>query len=106
NWELRKPTEVIIDPGTGHLKITSVTAYEKSTGLPIESRQPKEQTGEGKSGLGAGTTKTLYYGPGSPAPCTSSAYAGLPCETFPAAQASSGSERPELLVRRIASYNA
>lgn len=107
NWSLRQPTEVITDPGTGHLKITSVTEYDATTGLPIESRQPKEQTSEGAAGKGAGTTKTVYFTAGfeNLAACVSMKYAGLPCKIEPAAQAE-GTGRPKLLVKRITGYNA
>jgi RHS repeat-associated protein len=102
NWSLRKPTETIIDPGSGHLNITTVTAYDGTTGLPIEQRQPSNA-----SGGGAGTTKTFYYGvPGSGADpfCINAMYAGLACKTEPAAQAS-GTGRPELPLKSFAKYN-
>lgn len=104
-WKLRKPTETIVDPGTGHLAIKSVTVYDEATGMPIEIRQPSNS-----GGGGAGTTKFVYYRGGEatqkPYPeCEKrSEYAGLPCKTLPAAQAS-GSGRPELLVKTIKSYN-
>ncbi|MBS1881806.1 MAG: DNRLRE domain-containing protein [Actinobacteria bacterium] len=104
NWNLRKPTETIVDPGVAHLDIKHVTVYEEGTGLPIEVRQPKAAD-SAEPTQNPGTTKTLYYGPGAPSPCTSSAYAGLPCEILPAGQ-TSGAGRPELLVKRIASYDA
>lgn len=99
NWTLRKPTETIVDPGSGHLAITSVTAYDPQSGLPVEQRQPSN-----KGGGGAGTTKTVYYATKNvPEACKSTLYAGLPCMVEPGAQ-SSGSGRPELLVRRIKSF--
>jgi RHS repeat-associated protein len=104
NWKLRKPNATIVDPEG--LKITSVTVYDESTGLPIEQRQPSN-----KAGGGAGTTKTLYYnfgggivGGGGAAGCNNVLYGGLPCRTEPAAPAKSA-EAPELLVRKINSYN-
>lgn len=107
DWTLRKPIATIVDPGTGHLDIKSVTAYNDETGLPVESRQPKEQTSEGAGGKGAGTTKTIYFEPGflgveNIAGCKSTKYSGLPCKVEPAAQL----ENPKLLVKRFASYNA
>lgn len=104
-WSLRKPTEKIVDPGSGHLAITSVTVYDEATGMPIEVRQPSNS-----SGGGAGTTKFIYYTGaknvfGIPPECEDNrVYAGLPCKTLPAAQAS-GSGRPELLVKTVKSYN-
>lgn len=101
NWKLRRPTETIVDPGTGHLNIKSVTVYDGTTGLPVERRQPKS-SGEANS---PGTNKTIYYEPGAPSPCTSSAYAGLPCEVVPGAQ-TSGTGRPELLFRWFGKYDS
>jgi RHS repeat-associated protein len=105
NWKLRKPIETIIDPGTGHFAITSVTVYDEATGMPLEIRQPLNS-----GGGGAGTTKFVYYSGGKTAlkaypECEEEpVYAGLPCKTLPAAQAS-GSGRPELLVKTVKSYN-
>jgi RHS repeat-associated protein len=106
NWNLRKPTETIVDPGTGHLAIKSVTVYDEATGLPVETRQPSNS-----GGGGAGTTRYVYYIAGQKAPekpfpeCENNAkYAGLPCKTLPAAQAS-GTGRPQLLVKSFKSYN-
>lgn len=105
NWSLRKPTETITDPGTGHLAIKSVTIYDEATGLPVETRQPSNF-----GGGGAGSTKFVYYRGGEttakayPECEKRSEYAGLPCKTLPAAQ-TSGTGRPELLVKRIKEYN-
>ncbi|MGN6815101.1 MAG: RHS repeat-associated core domain-containing protein [Solirubrobacterales bacterium] len=101
NWNLLKPTETVVDPGEGHLAITSVTAYNAETGMPVETRQPSNS-----GGGGAGTTKTTYYtGAKHAGPCEEQpVYAGLPCKVTPAAQAS-GTGRPELLVREVKSYN-
>jgi RHS repeat-associated protein len=100
NWELRKPTETIVDPGTGHLNITTKTAYEKGTGLPVETSQPSN-----KEGGGPGTTKTVYYNAGGSGECNGSPqYAGLPCKVLPASQ-TSGTGRPELLVKKFKAYN-
>jgi RHS repeat-associated protein len=104
NWTLIKPTETIVDPGSGHLNITTVVAYDKNSGLPIEARQPAH-SGEAAS---AGTTKTVYY---KFAPsehldrCEGPQYAGLPCKIEPGAQ-TSGTGRPELLVKNFTAYNA
>jgi len=101
-WKLRKPIETIVDPGEGNLAIKQVTAYDEATGLPVEVRQPSNS-----GGGGAGTTKTVYYSAGGStfAECGEHAqYAGLPCKTTPAAQAS-GTGRPQLLVKTVKSYN-
>jgi RHS repeat-associated protein len=100
NWNLRAPTETIVDPGAGHLNITSKTIYDETTGLPIETRQPSN-TGGG----GAGTTKIVYYSSGILGECANKPqYANLPCKILPAAQ-TSGAGRPELLVKKFLAYN-
>jgi len=101
NWNLRKPTQTLVDPGSGHLNIKTVTAYDETTGLPTEIRQPKDA-----GAAGAGTTKTIYYKANGNGKCDNAPkYANLPCEILPAAQAS-GFERPELLVKKITAYSA
>jgi RHS repeat-associated protein len=105
NWNLRLPTQTIVDPGTGHLAVKSVTVYDEATGSPLEVRQPSNAAGGG-----AGTTRFIYYTGAAtaaniPAECLGNpVYAGLPCKTQPAAQAS-GSGRPELLVKYFKKYN-
>lgn len=103
NWALRKPTQTITDPGEGHLGIKSVTVYDASTGLPVESRQPSNA-----GGGGAGTTKFVYYTAASnsvfPECGGRASYAGLICRVTPAAQ-ESGTGRPELLVKKFKAYN-
>ena len=103
DWTLRKPTVTITDPEG--LKIKSVTAYDKESGLPVEVRQPSNSTGGG-----AGTTKVVYYkaewkeNKGELAKCESNAYAGLPCKVEPAAQP--GTEgQPQLIVKKFPAYN-
>jgi RHS repeat-associated protein len=99
NWTLRKPTETIVDPSG--LNIRTITAYDTTSGLPVETRQPSNPEGGG-----AGTTKIFYYsGEGSSeGPCEkSSRYAGLVCKVTPAAQPGAG--QPQLLVSRIAAYS-
>jgi RHS repeat-associated protein len=101
DWTLRKPIESIIDPGEGHLKITSVTAYNSETGQVTERRQPKEAL----SGAGAGTTKITYYSVGYSGLCKGvPKYVGLPCLTQPAAQPGTAGQ-PEITVTKIAAYN-
>jgi RHS repeat-associated protein len=103
NWSLRQPKETIVDPGEGHLKITTVTVYDEATGLPLKQSQPSNTAGNG-----AGTTRTIYYGvkTAEDEECKNTPqWANLPCKVLPAAQAS-GTGRPELLVRKTKSYNA
>lgn len=104
NWSLRKPTRTIVDAQPGGLNLESVTAYDASTGLPTETRQPSNP-----GGGGAGTTKFIYYRWGNPteSPCadfTDVKYAGLPCIIEPAAQPGT-SGQPQVKATRIASYN-
>jgi RHS repeat-associated protein len=99
DWPLRKPTETIVDPGSGHLNIVSKTAYDSISGLPTEIRQPSNATA-----AGAATTKIIYYKAKMPTTCPSSALANLPCEILPAAQPGTPGQ-PELLVKRFASYS-
>jgi RHS repeat-associated protein len=101
NWNLRKPTETIVDPGGGGLNIRTKTVYDESSGLPTEIRQPSNP-----GGGGAGTTKIVYY-------CSKSGcagqrenrYAGLPYKVMPAAQPGTPGQ-PPLVVKTFASYNA
>jgi RHS repeat-associated protein len=110
DWTLREPTETIVDPGEeneGHLNLTSFTAYDAKSGLPVEVRQPKEAG----SGKGAATTKTIYFKPqGASQPeeianCVSSRYANLPCKSEPAGAPTPSTGQPQLLVHKILSYN-
>jgi RHS repeat-associated protein len=100
NWTLRKPTETIVDPGIGHLGIKSVVVYDEATGMPIETRQPSSH------GASAGSTQTVYYtGAYGTSECQNKPqYAGLPCKVQPGGQ-SSGTGRPELLVKTFKAYN-
>ena len=111
DWELRKPTETITDPTRFEngvevkgLNLKTRIAYDKETGLPTERSLPAKPDGGD-----AHTTKMAYYaatGLKSANPCFEhAAWAGLPCETKPAAQP--GTEgQPELLVTKAKSYNA
>src|SRR3954451_16281466 len=99
DWTLRKPEKTIVVMESGKPNIESLTVYDDSTGLPKETRQPKNVTGGGP-----GTTKTTYYTSGSGGHCQASKYAGLPCETGPAAQPGTLGQ-PELLVTRYLAYN-
>lgn len=100
NWQLRKPIETIIDPGTGHLNIKRKTAYNSSSGLLKETRQPKASEEEGNV---PGATKTIYYGElAGPTFCIlNTKWAGLPCKVEPAKQP----EGPAMPVTTIQSYS-
>jgi RHS repeat-associated protein len=107
DWNLRKPIETITEPkavvGSAGLNIQHVTAYEETSGLPIETRQPSNATGT----AGPGTTKTIYYKATGSGECEGTPqYANLPCKVMPAEQTSGGTTRPELLVKKFLSYNA
>jgi RHS repeat-associated protein len=99
DWNLRKPTETIIDP-TG-LNIKSVTAYDSETGQVTEQRQPSNP-----SGGGAGSTKIYYYskaGIGGGV-CANVVYANLPCVIGPAKQPGTPGQ-PDMPWSKIESYN-
>jgi RHS repeat-associated protein len=101
NWDLRKPTETIIDPSG--LSLKTRIAYDKDTGLPVESSRPAKPEGGD-----AHTTKFIYYTPGAnglDGSCGEKAgYAGLPCKKTPGSQPGTAG-LPELLVTRYASYS-
>jgi RHS repeat-associated protein len=82
-WKLRRPTSVTTDPAG--LKLTRTTLYEASTGEPIETRMPAS-TGTGSPH----DTQTIYYSSGAnssyPACGNHPEWAGLACQTQPAAQ--------------------
>ncbi len=103
NWTLLKPTETIVDPESGGLKLHTRIAYDANTGLPIERSLPAKYEGGD-----AHTTKIYYYAHDtSPEPYCEhvDAFAGLPCLVKPATQP--GTEgQPELLVTKYAAYNA
>jgi RHS repeat-associated protein len=97
NWTLRKPEEVVVDPGG--LAIRSVTRYN-ALGQVEETRQPK-----GAAGGTAGDTKTIYWSATGTGECAGQpAYAGLPCKVLPAAQAE-GTGRKKLPVTTFSAYN-
>jgi RHS repeat-associated protein len=101
DWNLRQPTETILDP-LG-LNLRTRIAYDSGSGLPTERSLPAKPEGGD-----AHTTKTIYYTAGEYPQDESCAkkpgWANLPCKTMPAAQPTEG--QPELLVTRYASYNA
>jgi RHS repeat-associated protein len=105
DWTLRKPTQTIVDPGgSEHLDITTTTAYDDTTGLTVEQRQPSD-TG----GTKAGTGKIAYYDDSSISACmeeaTAKKYAGLPCRIEPAAQPGTPGI-PDLPVKKFLAYNS
>lgn len=110
NWEKRLPTETIIDPGNEpeHLNLITKTVYNES-GQVKEERQPSNAAdGETRT---AGTTRTFYYLPigretGSSCAETKPAWAGLPCETKPAADPSPAGNRRKLPVTTFTKYSS
>lgn len=107
DWNLRKPTETLVDPGTGHLNLKSRTAYDPVTGLLTERSLPGKPEGGD-----AHTTKIKYYTGEIEQECGfgkqgghEEGYVGLPCKVYPAAQPGTAGQ-PELLITRYASYNA
>ncbi|HEY2333635.1 MAG TPA: RHS repeat-associated core domain-containing protein [Solirubrobacterales bacterium] len=112
-WVLRKPTETIVDPGTGHLALKSRVAYG-GMGLPIERAQPgappPSEDKEHPTEPDAHTTKMVYYagdgkGNQGEGPCAEhKAWAGLLCEVRSAAQPGTAG-LPELLVKKFTKYS-
>jgi RHS repeat-associated protein len=104
DWNLRKPTETIVDAAEGGLKLKTRIAYDEKTGLPTERSLPaKPQGGD------AHTMKTIYYtaGANTPSSCGfKAAYAGLPCMTLPALWGPGTAGLPEPLVTRYAKYSS
>jgi RHS repeat-associated protein len=101
DWNLRKPTETIIDPSG--LNLRTRIAYNTETGLPTERSLPAKSEGGD-----AHTTKLVYYTSGyqpeNPECASASGYTGLLCKVKPAAQPAAEG-RPELLVKKYPSYN-
>lgn len=112
DWSRRKPTETIVDPGSGHLALKSKIAYG-AMGLPIErvmpGAPPPSEDKEHPTEPDAHTTKTVYYTAsekGDAGQCAKHpSWAGLPCEVKPAAQPGTAG-MPELLVTKYAKYSA
>jgi len=100
-WTFGQPMRVIEDPSG--LARTKITRYDSATGSVIESRMPSNTAGGG-----AGTTLSIYYTSGTNAQdsaCgTKPAWAGLLCETKPAAQPGV-SGLPELVTNRTSTYD-
>ena len=82
-WTFRKPMQVIVDPDG--LALSTVTRYDATTGLPVESRMPSNPTGGA-----AGSTQQLYYTAGATSPdadCRNRPeWVNLLCKEVPAAQ--------------------
>ncbi|HEY8717729.1 RHS repeat-associated core domain-containing protein, partial [Pengzhenrongella sp.] len=98
-WALKQPTSVTTDPAGTHS--TNWTRFD-TTGRTIETRLP---AGTATSGIGtdARSTVTKYYSAGAASPCTSTIYAGLVCQTGPAAPA--GGTLPTLTTETVTAYN-
>jgi RHS repeat-associated protein len=91
-WSLHQSTttRTIIDPADSTKDIVTTTRYN-AAGQAIESRMPSERTGGG-----AGTALTTYYGTGGTDPCgTKPQWVGLVCQTQAAGNASSGAVLPQ-----------
>ncbi len=103
NWNLRKPTDVIVDP-LG-LNLITHTEYNETTGLEAEVRLPANP-----SGGDAHSTRIAYYTPGAhPNPADSecgnnAAWTRWVCKITPAAQPGTAGQ-PETLVTRYTGYS-
>ncbi len=88
-WDLRQATTTTTDMPGATPDIVKKTRYN-SAGQTIETRMPSDPTG-----VGAGTSRTTYYTAGGAAPCGGKPHwAGLTCQTFPAAQPGTGPALP------------
>lgn len=100
-WKLRKPKKTITDPSG--LNIISTTVYNEA-GQVIEERQPSDT--EGKM---AATTKTFYWTAAANSEESSCgfkpAWAGLPCFTKPAAEASPAESNPAVPWTSFSKYS-
>ena len=100
-WKLRKPIEEIVDPEG--LDLITKTVYNEA-GQVVQERQPSNPKGGG-----AGTTKTAYWTAGKNSEDEScshnAAWAGLPCEIYPAAEPSHVEAVPELPSTHFKEYS-
>src|SRR6266704_3667048 len=85
-WKLRQPITTTTDPGSApHLDLKSITRYDKTPGLVIETRMPANPAGGD-----AHSSKTIYYtgdtSSGDSACNSKPQFANLACKTLPAAQ--------------------
>ena len=88
-WTLRAATTTTTDMPGATPDIVKKTRYD-AAGNVIETRMPSD-TG----GTGAGTSRTAYYTAGGSGTCGAKPYwAGLTCQTFPAAQPGTGPNLP------------
>jgi RHS repeat-associated protein len=108
DWDLRKATEEIVDPGDhaqGKLDLRTVTVYDEDTGLVLESRQPSDPGGED-----AGTTVNAYYSAGTQSPISACRnkpkWANLPCVSYPKTDPSPAEGNPKLPWTWITDYNS
>jgi RHS repeat-associated protein len=101
-WTFRKPMKVTTDPAG--LAISTITRYDAATGAVIETRQPMANA----TGTDAATTDTIYYTSAANATYPScggkAAWAGLLCETTPAA-APGVSGLPGLVTSQVTAYD-
>ncbi len=103
DWSLRKPTETIVDPGSGGpLNLDTRISYDPKTGQVSERRLPAStEAGDAHS------TRIVYYEQSSDnGPCGrhNAKWAGLPCEIKPAKQPGTAGQ-PEVVVKRFKKYS-
>ena len=83
DWTLRQPTEQIVDPSG--LNMRTVTVFDSQTGLPVESRMPRNPDGGDAS-----ATRTIYWTAGANGEDSACAdrpeWAGSVCKVKPVAQ--------------------
>lgn len=97
-WEMRQPTQTVIDAVSGGLNLTSSVRFHATEPLVIETRTPAGNAGGGD----VNATKTIHYtadGAAEDASCRNKPeWHGLACKTLPLAQPSSTTGLPSLPV--------
>ncbi|GAA4699015.1 RHS repeat domain-containing protein [Phytohabitans rumicis] len=84
DWELRRPTATVVDPGG--LALTEQTTYDPETGLPTRTASTAPAAVTPADLPTSGARQTVYYGAGTGHPeCDNRPeWANLPCRVQPA----------------------
>jgi RHS repeat-associated protein len=102
-WTLGTPLQTTVDPGSGHLNLTTTTLYDPTTGQLSKRMLPANP-----SGGDAHETDFSYYTADTSAPDTACQsqpdWAGLPCKQAPAAQPGT-SGLPNVKTTQVTAYN-
>lgn len=102
-WNLRLPTDTIVDPGGLKLQTHIEYANINTSRMPVERRLPANP-----SGGDARSTKIIYhnaFGNAQDSSCgINSSYSGLPCKVLPVKQPGTAGQ-PDLVVKHFVSYS-